>query len=471
MTVLPLCGSLVAGAAVAHGSPGEDDQLDGAVFAGVTAPHPGNIVGNPAALLRLPAGVHLFLDGALRFERLDIDRLQLDPATGAASPAGAVAASVPDGGGTAGVVWRRASTAFAASLGWRTADGTIDRDATAYQSKGDRARRLEGTVSFSLNPLRWLDLGLSVGYAWQRRQLGFDRDTALEAGSDPTRGIGSDCGGVACGFEHPLARERWQLDVTPDLFTDNLTYRIGVMAEPARNLWIALATERPWRLDASVYGGTATVTAAPRDGGAVRTGRASIGISQPVIWRLGVRGRIRPGWDALGELRLRQLDRVGGYALHTFGGDLAAGGVPEWYPRPRGLENAWAGWVGLEQVDDGRAARFGFGLGGDTGATRPAALSAMSPWAAEVGATAGAQIRLRPRWTLQLGGQVRYQLPTSTGASAYDPLDRVACVDSGYDRDLPACATVRAGYGLPTAAGDYRRTTLLANLGLRIQLR
>jgi hypothetical protein len=43
----------------------------------------------------------------------------------------------------------------------------------------------------------------------------------------------------------------------------------------------------------------------------------------------------------------------------------------------------------------------------------------------------------------------------------------IACDASQHDYDDPACATVRAGYALPTAAGDYRRLGHAARLGLR----
>lgn len=470
---LGLVAGLAGAVGPAEASPGEDGLVDGAVFAGVTSPHPGNVTANPAALLRLVPGLHLFVEGGLRLDRIAIDRREVDPATGATSPGARVSDSTLTGGGSAGFALTQANRLVAMAFAWRPDEATIARDATAYQSRGDRARRIDWlTLSGGFQLTGKLYFGLSGTLAGRHQRLQFARDTALEAGSDPLRGIGSDCGGQACGLENPAARETWDVDVAPTslLSTDNLIYTVGLVFEAAHDLWIGVATERPWLLGALTMAGTARVTAAPRDGGAVHDGLATIAVRLPVVWRLGIRGRIRPGWDAIGELRLRQLDRVGGYDLHTLGGDLAAGDVPEWYPRPRGLSDAFGAWGGIEQVDDGRPVRFGAWLGADDGAVDAAHLSATSPWAAELSGSVGVQLRLSTRWVLQLGTQVRYQLPTSTGASAFDPRARIACVDSGYDRDLPACTPVRDGYGLPTAAGDYRRWSHLATVGLHLEV-
>jgi hypothetical protein len=473
--VVGLAGAATGLTAVrrADGSPGEDDLIDGAVFAGATSPHPGNVTGNPAALLRLTPGVHLFVHGSLRVDDVEIDRQRVAP-DGSTSAGPRVSDSMLSGGGVGGFALAQANRLVALSFGWRPDEDTIARDAAAYQSKGDRGRRIDWlTIAGGFRLTGRLYFGLSGTLAGRRQRLGFARDSALEAGSDPTRGIASDCGGAPCGFENPLAREEWQVDVEPRtiLSTDNLVYTVGVLIEARKDLWIGIASERPWQLGPLPMEGRVQVTSAPRDGGVVRTGLAEVAVRLPVVWRLGVRGRIRPGWDAIGELRLRRLSRVGGYDLHTLGGDLHLSDLPEWYPRPRGLTDAYAAWAGLEQLDDGRVARFGAWLGADSGAADARTLSSTSPWGAEVAGSLGLQLRLRTRWVLQLGGQLRYQLPTSTGASAFDPRARVECADSGYDRDLPACAIVRDGFGLPTAAGDYRRWSALASLGLRIEVR
>ncbi|HVV88654.1 MAG TPA: hypothetical protein VHE35_36670 [Kofleriaceae bacterium] len=478
LTVLGLAGQLaLAGAGAiraADASPGGDDELDGTVFGGSTAPTPANLTANPSALMRLPDGLHLFLHGSARLDRLGIDRTLIDP-SGATRAGPSVSDSVVSGGGGAAVakVGGRGHNVIAAGFRWHPDEATIDRDATAYQGQADRSRRIDWvTIAFGFQPVNRVYVALSGTLTGRREHLAFARDTALEAGSDPARGIGSDCGGAACGFENPAARESWSVDVEPDsiLSTDNLMYSVGAMMEVTKDLWVAASTERPWQLGRLTMPGTVDVTAAPRDGGAVHSGQASVTLRLPVVWRIGVRGRVMRGWDAIGEVRLRRLDRIGVYGLHTLGGDLVRGDVPEWYPRPRALEDSYAAWGGLEQVDDGRVVRFGAWLGADSGATDDAALSATSPWGAELSASIGLQLRLRERWVVQLGTQVRYQPAVDTGTSAYDPLARVACVDSGYDRDLPACATVRDGYGLPTAAGTYRRWSPLATLSLRIEV-
>ena len=465
-----LVGPLAAGTGRASAEPGEDDLLDGVVFGGVTSPSPANITANPAALVRTPAGLHVFALGGLRLDRIAIDRVQLAPG-GATSAGPHVADSTVGGAGVVGFTINPGNPVASFIVGWQPEERSIDRDATAYQSRGDDGRIIEVAAALSFRVTTWLEVGGSVGYANHHQHVGFARDTALEAGDDPARGVGSDCGGAACGFEHPLAREEWSLDVATTSAFDDLLYSLGAIVRIADGVQLALATRRPWQLGLIPMDGTATITEAPRDGGVVRHGEATVAARLPEIWRVGLRGRARPGWDALLELRWRRLTRTGPYDVHTLGGDLAAADVPEWSTRPRGLTEAFAAWVGAEQVDDGRRIRLGAWLGADSGATTNAKLSAAAPFGPVVAGAVGLQLRLSPSWRLQVGGQVRYQPSTSTGTSAFDPQARRDCIASGYDRELPACTTVRDGYGLPTAAGDYQRWSGGATVGLRIKVR
>jgi hypothetical protein len=53
--------------------------------------------------------------------------------------------------------------------------------------------------------------------------------------------------------------------------------------------------------------------------------------------------------------------------------------------------------------------------------------------------------------------------------SAFDPRDELACMASGYDYSTSACAAVRGGYAIDTAAGDYSRMQHALRLALRYE--
>ena len=50
--------------------------------------------------------------------------------------------------------------------------------------------------------------------------------------------------------------------------------------------------------------------------------------------------------------------------------------------------------------------------------------------------------------------------------SSYDPRARISCIDSGYDYATAACASVRNGYGIPTADGTYQRFEHAIRIGV-----
>jgi hypothetical protein len=456
----------------ASASPGEE-SFDGAVFAGPTGTHTGSIIANPASLLRMTPGWHLFLNSVVRAEQIAIDRstVAADGTTGAGPR---IRGNTAGAGGQLGAIfaWPGGMIAGAASL--LPPDETLaDEPALDFHSRGIRTRRIDW---FSLaGGYRYgsaLHLAFSATLSERRTKLGFARDTALDAGRDPTRGVTSECGGVACGLENPLATEQWTIEVEPEfLDISNLVLSAGLLIRLSSTTLFGLTWQRPWSLGSYELSGTARVVGAPRDGGQVWTGEATLFVDLPEIWRVGTRTIITPGWELVSEVRWRRLADLGTYDLRTHGGDLAEGDIPEFYPRARGLRDAVAVEVGIEPIDVGQTIIGGIRFGGDTGATSSTSLSPTSPWGAELTTAIGAQLRLGAAWIIQTGYRLAYQPTISATPSEFDPIDRLDCVDSGYDFDLPACATVRDGYGLPTAAGTYGRLSHVAWLGLRIEVR
>lgn len=467
------CATLALVAATlapARAAPGDTPSVDGAVFAGVTGADPANINGNPAALVRLVPGIQGFVIATGAYDRVTIDRRTVDATTGALSPAGAISDATVGAGAMLGVTFEFKGTRITAISALRPPDETIDDPAVAYHTRGTRSRRVD-YVAFAggLRLTRWLYLGLSVAVGDRRDVVTFARDSALDAGTDPARGIGSDCGGAPCGLDDPAARELWHVDVTPDSLLDQWRYSVGLLARLPAGVWLGLSADRPWQIGRLAEAGDVTITRAPRDGGGVIRGEAVMYRRAPQTLRFGGRGPIRRGWELVGELRLRLLERTDPIDLRVFGAELAAADIPEITLRPTGMTDAVALETGLEQPDHGQRWRTGFRLGYDAGAVPEERLSARAPWGEQLSASLGVQLRL-DAVKLQLGYRLDVMLPASTGAGAFSPLDRLACAAADYDYDLPACATVRAGYGTSTAAGDYGRQshTLRVSLGFVI---
>lgn len=452
----------------ARAEPGEVIGADGMVFAGVTGGDPAGGVVNPATLGILRPGTLGTVTVLGAVEQLGIDRRQV-ALDGSVTAGEAVRDRTAGAGLAIGAVTGGRALSFAGQLDVPPPDETIDDPAVADHTRGSRTRRFGGGAGVAFRFGSRFHFGIWVDVTDHRQVLRFARDTALEAGRDPVRGIGSDCGGVACGLGAPAARELWRVELEPaTLGINDAVYTLGVLVRLPRGLTLGLSAQRPWESGRYTTAGTAIITRAPRDGGAVVRGDAVFHQHLPETYRVGLRATLPRGWDATAEARLRRLSRAEPQHLRVFGGELADAGVPEFVTLARGLDDAYALEVGAEQ-DDARVWRFGARLGYDTGATTAAALSARAPWAARVSAAVGVQLR-RDRLTVSLGYRLDAQAPTTTGASRFDPLAQLGCADAGYDYDAPACASVRAGYGMATGLGDYWRLGHSARLTLGFPL-
>lgn len=461
--------AIAATAAVAQASPADDPATDGAVFAGVTGADPANAIANPAAMLRLVPGWHVFAISTVAYDRIGVDRRTVDPATGALARGPAITDATIGAGVTVGVAKSIQRGVFATQISLRPPDETIDDPAVADHTRGSRTRRIDWvTLAGGFRLTSRVYFGVSGTLVDRHQTLAYARDTALAAGNDPLRGVDSDCGGVACGLEHPRARELWRIDVTPSsLFTtDNLVYSVGLLGRLPGGVWLGFGAERPWQYGRLTMTGDATIVQAPRDGGATLHGQAVVYQRLPEVLRFGGRGPIALGWELTGELRMRRLARTDPVDVRVFGADFDGADVPEIDVRPTGLTDTVAVEVGAEQPDRGQRWRGGARLGFDTGAVLDPQMSARAPWGRQLTGALGAQVRF-DRWTLQLGYRFDWQLPVTDGGRDFDPRAMIACADAAYDYDLPACAAVRAGYGTSTAAGDYTRQshTLRVALG------
>lgn len=463
----PAALAIAATATVVRASPADDPATDGAVFAGVTGADPANATTNPAALLRLVPGWHGFAISTVAYDRIGIDQRVVDP-SGALAAGPAITDATLGAGATVGFGRASGRSAFTLTTSLRPPDETIDDPAVIDHTRGSRSRGFDlATIAIGYRLTSRVYLGLSLTYTDHHAVLRYGRDTAIEAGHDPGRGVASDCGGAPCGIANPAARELWRIDVgTPRFSFDNFTYAAGLLVRLPGNVWVGLATERPWQLGRVSLTGDVTVTRAPRDGGGTVVGQALVYQHLPEVIRLGGRGPLRRGLELTGELRLRRLTRTASVDVRVFGDQLLGTDLPEIQARPTGVTDTLALEVGAEQPDRGQRWRGGARLGIDTGAVLDERMSARAPWGRQLTGALGAQVRF-DRWTLQLGYRFDWQLPVTDGGRTFDPLATIACVDAAYDYDLPACASVRAGYGTSTAAGDYTRQshTLRVALG------
>lgn len=465
-----LCvAALALGAGPAQAEPGEDAAVDGMVFAGTTAADPSSAAVNPAAMGAMRAGRQVFATVVGAVEQHGITRRSVDPDTGAVTDAGTVRDHTAGAGAIVGGVTASRAFSFGLQLVMPTPAETIDDPAVAEHTRGSRTRQYGGGAGVAIRVGSRLHFGIWASLTDRRQVVRFARDTALEAGRDPVRGVDADCGGGPCGFSNPAARELWRVELEPSsLGVSDVVYTVGLLVRVTRGLTVGLAAQRPWESGRYTQVGVATITRAPRDGGGTVVGDAVLHQHLPETYRLGVRAALPRGWEATGEARLRRLGRADPQNLRVFGGQVADAGLPEFMTLPRGLSDAMTLELGVEQ-DDARVWRFGARLAYDTGTTEARYLSARAPWAAQVTAAVGVQLR-RDRYTLSLGYRLDAQPPTTTGASAYDPLARLACVEANYDYDAPGCAAVRDGYGIATAVGDYWRLGHTARLTLGFEL-
>jgi hypothetical protein len=465
--------ALVIAAPAATASPLDDPTAGRAVFTGAASTHATSILLNPAALAIGPTatGVHFYTGGTLTIDQLSIDRQVMDE-NGQLAPGDKVGA-VEFGPGATFALWTVTNSRnlvvgghlVSPAPGQQFVSGEA---ALRYHSLGGTHRTTElGTLAAAYRIVSRVYLGGAVSLTRTRVAMRFARDTALEAGRDPARGITSDCGGVACGIEHPLAAETYNIDVAPAslVSADNLTYRISALVEVYPQWWIS-ATYRLPSTGISLEG-SARVTGAPRDGGVVQDGRALVNFDLPSTVDAAVRGRISPTFDLHVGGRWEDLSTFADYDVRLLGFDAD---VPDWIERPRGYHDALRLWAGVEQVDSGQ--RFLWGVRGGL-STPEVKTSRVSPTTVErwgVSVDVGGQYRIASGLRAQLSYGLEFQPAVDVRASEYDPVDRLDCIDSGYDYSTTACQHVRDGYAIPTAAGTYRRFEHSFRLGLRYDI-
>jgi hypothetical protein len=466
-------GAIALAAAGAAASPLSDPNAGRAVFTGATSGHPTSLELNPAALSLTTPGWHIYLSGSLAVDQIGIDREMILTTDASAAPTDGPSVSGNRGswGGTAAVFAGFPNLAVS-SLGIMIATDPDEvflenEDALRYHTLGGAYRELKLLLGGSFRITSDFHVGATVGLVLSS-QLDFDyaRDTALDAGSP--------CPAATCGFENPMAAETYRLAVgAPDWFTaDGLLLAAGLLYQVAPDWWLGFSYRSPQGLgNAQVLEGDVEVTRSPASCTVTETetcvdrGEATVAFDLPQSVHASLRGRIAPALDLTVGLRFENLSRVQQYDVRAFGVELT--GIPEWQPRPRSLDNVYSVVAGVEQVDIGQRFLAGGRLGVETAAVPADRISPVQVDGLAITADAGAQLRILPSLVLQVTYGASYYPEVTADPGAYDPRDATACAASGYDYELPACAAVRAGYAIPTAAGSYRRFSHAGRLALR----
>jgi hypothetical protein len=453
-------------AAHAHASPRSDPTVGRTVFTGATTWHATSIELNPAALgLGIRDEASISASGAL--DQYSIDR------DGAAH----VDATMFSPGGQLAYIWHTGADGkitLAAQLRTAPAERFIeDEEALRYHILGGYHRTYAGGIGASIRFSSKFYFGLSLSAQTSYLRMQYARDTALDAGRDPTRGVDSDCGGSPCGIENPLATERYDVDVNTSLFSASnvVAANIGIVYALARDIWLGVAYHAPPGLAIqNQLTGKMTIQRAPRDGGGSVKGGSTVYLQQPASVDAELRARLPQELDLHIGFRWEDLSRMRNYDVRSYGSTFPGAGIPEIMPRQRGFDDTFALWGGVDQVDAGQFVRFGGRIGFETAAVPD---ERTTPWTiapTSLTLDGGVQFRFGPQLVVQGTYGLQYFPTVNEQRSDFDPQARLDCYDSGFDYSTSACASVRHGFAIPSAVGDYSRIEHAFRLTVRYEL-
>jgi long-subunit fatty acid transport protein len=453
-----------SGTSAALASPLADPFLGGVVFTGATHPHASSFFYNPAAL-GLDAGNHVYAAGNAVFDRYSVERAAIDAAGSPTSGQGAaVEAGVFSPAGFLAVYFNGTPVSGGVAIYTPYVDRQLaEQPDLRYHTLGGYTTNvaIEPAVSFRVGSQLLIGFGVSLA-PYSPVKFSFARDTALEGGS---MGLASDCGGAPCGAENPLASQRYDVDVNSRL---NFGFNLGVVVRLPREWYLGVGYVSPMSSFPRLLveaAGTVTVTPAPRDGGPTRHGRARLIYKLPQSVHLGLRGQLISDFYFVVGGHWISTSRQDVYDLRMFGGDLAGADIPEWYPRYRGLRDLVAVEVGIEGKERMRF-RPGARLRLESAATPDQAVAPHQIAGPNVSLATGLEVRLSREFAITAGYALAWYPRRHADPSAFDPADRIACVDQRFPLDV--CTAAVDGRASPTAAGEYGRLQHVLSTALRV---
>jgi hypothetical protein len=463
--------------ASAFASPRSDPTQSRAVFTGATSKNASAIEVNPAAL-GLGDPNELYLAATATLDHISIASRTLDINSGALAPGDQVSANLLSPGGTLGGVYHPGGRfTLGVALHSSPAEQFIaDSQALRYHVLGGSHRGYAGTFATSVRLSNRFYFGASVSLRSSFLRLRFARDTALAAARDPARGVDSDCGGAPCGIENPAATELYDVDVRSKYVAlDNVVGTIGVTIRLAKTVLLGVAYHTPPGLTIqNELTGTMEIERAPRDGGGTITGGGTVYLSQPASVDAELSAQLPADLELHVGLRWEDLSRLQMYDVRGYGSFFPGAGIPEWQPRARGFHDSFAMWAGVEQLERDFPLIAGGRIGFETSSLADERTSPLTIAPASATIDAGLQYRLtrdvavRPQVILQLTYGLQYFPTVDVADSDFDPRAQLSCYDSGFDYSTSACAAVRDGYAIATAAGEYSRIQQAMRVALRL---
>ncbi|MEO8554498.1 MAG: hypothetical protein ABI678_31195, partial [Kofleriaceae bacterium] len=452
--VCGLCGHALA-------SPRSDPTSGRSVFTGATMQAATSIDLDPAAIGQGTSG-YFYAAAVAVFDQYGIRLDQVDPGTGAITQGEPLHDNELGAGGMLALVGHVGDRAtLAIDLRSVPAETFIaNRTALAYHTLGGGQRTYRVGLGASIRILNELYFGVSLASDASYLHLHYARDAALDAGHG-AGGIDSDCGGGPCGVGNPAAQEHYDVNVNSSLFsTSNLVLTLGVLVEVSRDIWLGVSYHAPPGLQVqSELRGTMDVLRAPRDGGTLLHGAASVFVSQPASADAELRARLPAKLDLHVGARWEDLSRLQAYDVRGYGSTFFAAGIPEWQLRPRDLHDPFSLWAGVEQVEierDKDRLLFGARLGIETSSLRDSQTSPLSIAPFSYTADVGAQLHVGS-FKIQATYGIQYFPQVTVTDSAFDPRTRIDCIASDYDYASAACTAARNGYGIASADGTYER--------------
>lgn len=446
------------------------------VFTGAATANPTSIDVNPAAL-GLGDTTEFYLAALAVVNRYGIDRDGIDINTGAVTDGPAATTDyTASPGGTLAYVYHTGNDGRI-TLGFeimRTAPAErfLEREEYRYHTLGGYQRTIAPlAIAASLRLTRRFYIGVSIASQSNFLTLRYARDTALESGRDSERGINSDCNGSVCGVENPAAAERYNIEVDSGLFsTSIISANLGIAVMLAKDVWLGVGWHVPPGLAVqNELKGEMQITQSGRDERDALTGAATVYISQPTSVDAELRARIPQNLDLHVGGRWEDLSRFQSYDVRGYGSTLPQNNIPEWQIRPRGFHDTFALWAGVEQIGRTSPLALGARLGFETSALVDRRTSPLTIAPTSATLDLGLQYRLAPNLILQLTYGLQYFPTVDVTNSAYDPIARLTCIDSGYDYTKPGCVSTRYGYAIPTADGEYSRIEQAMRLAVRIE--
>jgi hypothetical protein len=465
---------------VASASPDSDPTLGRAVFSGAATSGPAALALNPAALGLGTATGELAFAASAVLDTYSIGLSSIDLATGALTP-GAAVHDTELGAGAGGTFIYRPDPRVALAIEVRRTLPEMypgPQDALRYHTLGGRQYSYVGSAGVSVRVVGGWIVGAGVTYDSTYLHFSYARDTALENGHGPN-GVDSSCGGAPCGLGNPLAAERYDVSVGPRTLvsTDQFVLTVGSVFQLAPATWLGIAYHSPPGLSLqSELSGSMTVTRAPRDGGGIVQGGATVYVSLPAIVDAELRSRLVQNLELHVGGRWVNLSREHYYDVRGYGALFAQANIPEWTERALQYSDPISVWAGVEQVETSTEhfsdrLRFGGRIGFETHSVINDRTSPMAIAPFSLTFDAGAQLRpSRGSGVLfELTYGLQYFVPVHVTQSAFDPRQRIACIESGFDYSTTACAATRLGYAIDTAAGDYQRVEHALRAAVRIQ--